>query len=595
MRRPSGDCKWLFAGALSAAQDQLAVSLAQSLKLAPVCGRLLVRRGFNAQSAEHFQGRRLDQMHDPALLPDMAKAVGRIAEAVEKEQSIFLFGDYDADGVTATALMTRFFRVLQSRSRYKFKLESRVPERKHGYGLSNEAVELIRSHKPDLLITLDNGISAHAELAALNASGIDCIVVDHHTVSATLPPALAVINPKRHDNTYPFIELCGAGLAFKLAWALSVHFSQNKRVTPEFRAFLLDAIALAGIGTLADVVPLENENRIIAHHGLLALGRTSMPGLRALIERSNIKNTPPKAHEVAFRIAPRINAAGRCADAADALDLLLTEDPARAALLAEKLDGHNTERQKIEAGILDSARKQAIEFLTKLPGCRSFVLSSPDWHAGVIGIVASRIVEEFHRPALLLSLNAETQIARGSGRSIAALNLHHALSANSERLLTFGGHAAAAGLSIQGAEIAAFRTAFESTAASLISDEDLVPRFFIEEQLTLDEVTEKMIGDLELFEPCGAANPRPTLAAFGVAVSGKPRLFGKEESHFEFFAKQNNAPRRVVAFSQAPQFNALCIAQERGPLDIAFRPQINEFRGQRSVELHLEAFRSSGS
>ena len=597
-RRKATPGHWAFSAALEPAQQDAVKRLSLELKLSEVCARILVRRGMHGlEGADAFFRRRMDLLHDPQGLPDMSKAVARIAEAVDKNQKIVIFGDYDADGVTATALLARFFRVLKTRNRPMLEVDALVPERSQGYGLSAEAVEIIRHKKPALLITVDNGISAHESLARLAQAGIDCIVVDHHHVGETLPPAVAVINPKRKDSRYPFNELCGAGLAFKLAWALSVHFSQDRKVTPEFRAFLLDAMALAAIGTLADVVPLTGENRVLAHHGLKAMGGTAAPGLRALLDNCNLDDEAtkiPRAVEVAFRVAPRINAPGRCGQAADALELLLTNDPVRAKALVKTLEGHNSERQKIEARILDEARQQALKMLAEMPGCRAFVLNADAWHIGVIGIVASRLVDEFHRPALLLSVDRASNVAQGSGRSIRGLHLCEALMREKEHLLSYGGHAAAAGLRIDAAKIDIFRASFQLTASSMLSDDDMLRRLHIDEQISLDQINQTLCAELDKFEPCGAGNARPMLAALGVSVPVLPGLMGKEEKHVSFFAKHQKSAMRVVGFNCAERFNALCdLSLKNGALDIAFRPKINTFRGNTNVELIMEAFRAS--
>ena len=423
----------------------------KALRISDVAARLLVSRGLGEPgSAETFLARQLAQLHDPALLPDMSRAVARIAEAVAKKEFILLFGDYDADGVTATALLKQYFDFLNRTVSLRTRVEAMVPERHDGYGLSDAALREIVARKPGLLITLDNGISAVEQITALKAEGIDCIVVDHHLPGDQLPPAVAVIDPKRADSTYPFSELCGAGLSFKLAWALSVHFSNNKKVTPEFRAFLLEAMALAAVGTVADVVPLIDENRVLVHHGLGMLAATRNPGLKALLEASRLLPLEPGKRDritpgdIGFRLGPRLNAAGRCGHAADALEVLLTPDQARATELAAQLERYNIERQQHEETIQGDARAQAMATLELRPQARGFVLFSESWHQGVIGIAASRIVDEFHRPALLLAINKAKGLAHGSGRSIRALNLHEALTASCAQLVTYGGHAAAA-------------------------------------------------------------------------------------------------------------------------------------------------------
>ena len=595
VRRRMTPLRWDVSPEPDAAERTSIKKLSGDLRISEVCARILIRRGHAAaDSAEAFLSRRMDLLHDPMLLPDIGKAIARIAEAVDKGQRIMLFGDYDADGVTAAALMFRFFRVLKNHKHASFQIDVLVPERNQGYGLNPHALKLICEAKPNLLITLDNGISAIEPVEQLSQQGIDCIIVDHHHVGEKIPNAIAVINPKRQDGSsrYPFNELCGAGLAFKLAWALAVHFSQNKKVTSDFRTFLLDAMALAATGTLADVVPLVGENRVLAHHGLEALGRTRMPGLRALLETSRVSDAP-QSGDVSFRVAPRINAAGRCGRAAEALELLITEDADRAAALAAILDEYNIERQGLESRILEDARLQALAMLAQSPQCWSFVLDSSDWHLGVIGIVASRIVEEFHRPALLLSIDKTTAIAQGSGRSIRALHLYEALAGTREHLRSFGGHAAAAGLTMDSANIGHFRAAFERSVRGLIKEDDLIPGLHIDERIGLDQTCPKLCADLDTFEPCGAGNHRPTLVAFGVSIPTLPKLMGKEERHLNFFARQNGAARRVVGFNCADRFNELCDLSQSGTVDIAFRPKLNTYRGETSVELVMDAFRRS--
>lgn len=566
--------------------------LAGSLKISQLCARILLRRGItDLQSADDFLSRRMDLLREPQTLPDMAAAIARTAEAVEKNQRIVLFGDYDVDGVTATTLLTRFFTLLKAQTRKTFEVIPLVPERKDGYGLSAAALKRILDHKPDLVITLDNGVSAVDAIAELKRRSIGCVVIDHHQPGEQLPPADAVINPKRTDVTpaYPFTELCGAGVTYKFAWALAVHYSQNKRVSPEFRTFLLDAQALAALGTLADVVPLVDENRVLAYYGLTALERTKMPGLAAL---RNICKLDGKLrpNDVTFRIAPRINAAGRCGQASEALELLLTDDAARAAELAGVLDAYNTERQNIELGILEDARRQAQEQLLRLPDSRAFVLESANWHLGVIGIVASRIVEEFYRPTFLLFVDKEKGLAQGSGRSIRKLHLYDALSASRQHLRTYGGHAAAAGLTLEIDNIALFRNGFHDAVSSLLAPEDLIPVLHVDEQIGLANIGLQLCADLEKFEPCGAGNPRPTLAVLGVTLPAAPKMMGNER-HISFYVRQQNATRRVIGFNAADHFNTLCDLSSGGVIDLAFRPQLNTFRGETTAELVLEAFR----
>jgi len=566
-------------------------ALAQALEVTPAFARILLRRGLtDAASADAFLNAKLDGLHDPLTLPDMPAAVARITKAVSEKERIVLFGDYDADGVSATALMAGLFRLVQT------PVDALVPERdRGGYGLSSDALQRIRACKPQLVITLDNGIAANGPLETLRAEGIDAIVVDHHCVGAEgLPPALAVINPQRRDSTYPFDALCGAGLAFKLAWALAMNFSHSKKVSPEFRAFLTEALALAALGTIGDVVPLVGENRILALQGLRVLPRRTLVGVAALLDVCQLDaDHTLDAYDVAFRIVPRLNAAGRCGQAADALELLSTNDPQRAHELAAKLDGLNRTRQDIEKDILQEARAQAVAALASGDKPVALVLSSPTWHVGVIGIVASRVVEEFHRPAVLLSMDEKTGLARGSGRSVRGFHLAEAFAAGDAHLLSHGGHAAAAGLSLKASEIDAFRTTLQAVARQRLRAEDLCPTIHLEETLELRELSGAFCAELRKLEPCGAGNPSPKLAALGVSLVGEARPMGSGEHHISFHARQGTTAMRVVGFGFGEHFNRFCTEAAAGTLDIAFKPSLNTFRGNTTVELKLEAFRTS--
>jgi single-stranded-DNA-specific exonuclease len=591
-RRRLGVRQWEMAP-FSESERQLAATLAKELRVSEICARLLIQRGHNTKAgAEAFMARRLDALHDPLLLPEISRAVERIALAVKEGRKILLFGDYDVDGLAATALLARFFRLLKDSQSRPLDVVALVPERKDGYGLNAVSRAQIQQRKPGLLILLDNGTTAHEAITQFAQAGIPSIVVDHHYAGGPRPEAVAVINPKLRGEgaPYPFDELCAAGLAFKLAWALAVHFSKNKKVSAEFKAFLLEALALAALGTLADVAPLKDENRILAHHGLQALARVSSPGLRSLLD-SMPTGRPISATDVSFRLAPRLNAAGRCGRAAEALELLLTEDGARAAELAACLEKHNASRQRQEQAMLEEARAQVLACLKENPRSTVLVLASAAWQVGVAGIVASRIVEEFHRPAVLLCVDPEKGLAQGSGRSIRKLHLCEALACGREHLLNFGGHAAAAGLTLRAEKIPAFRAAFQEAGAAVLAPEDLKPSFHVEACVRLEELTAQVAEELEFFEPCGAGNQRPALAALGVSIPGGLKLMGKDERHISFFARQEDCARRVVGFDWAEHFNALCDLSRNSTLDIAFRPRLNVWRGEKTIELYLESFR----
>lgn len=563
--------------------------------------RLLVQRGWGEpEQAERFLARRLSDLHEPMLLPDMERAASRLAEAVRRRERVVLFGDYDVDGLCAAALFADFLSLAG------LQVEALVPERSQGgYGLTAPAVARVRALRPDLVVTLDNGITAHTAVETLKADGVVCIVVDHHHVTAAgLPAADAVVNPKCPDSHYPFPDLCGAGLAFKLAWATAAELSHNCKVSPEFRAFLLRAAGLAGMATIADVVPLVGENRILAAHGLRALGTAQAPGLRALLEVCRIRGEPT-AHDVAFRLAPRLNAAGRVGRAADALQLLRAADAREAQMLAEKLDGLNRKRRALEDAVFQDAGRRAEEYLAAPDAPPLLFFAAPAWHPGVLGIVASRLTEAFHRPTVLLSVDEREGVARGSGRSLPGFHLAEAFERGAAHTLSFGGHAAAAGVTLNADKVEDFRAALMSAAAE-IPPEILEPSLLIDEVLSFAELNEALCLDLAKLEPCGEGNPAPLFALHSVELVAPPRPMGAEERHLAFYFRDGRRDggqrsKRAVGFGFGERFNELCGLYEEscrggtgaGLLDLAGRPVLNEFRGERSVEFHLTDFRRS--
>jgi single-stranded-DNA-specific exonuclease len=568
--------------------------LRHALKLTAPVARVLVRRGYSRpDDAERFLAKRLSDLRDPFLLPDMGAAASRLAEAVRRRERVVLFGDYDVDGLSSTALMADFLSLAGGA------VTAMVPERNEGgYGLTEAAVQRIFAAEPKLVVTLDNGIGAHAAVKKIKAAGVGCVIVDHHHVGAAgLPCADAVVNPWRTDAGGPFPEFCAAGLAFKLAWATAQELSQAKRVTPEFRAFLLRAAALAGLGTIADVAPLADENRILAALGLQSLRTIMAPGLRALMDVCKVRGEPT-AHDVAFRLGPRLNASGRIGQAADALRLLLTKDAAEAKVLAEKLDRLNQERRTLENRVFREAVAKAHNQLRAPNAAPLFCLADADWHAGVIGIVASRLTETFHRPTVLLTTDDKTGLARGSGRSIPGFHLAEAFGTAAAHALSFGGHAAAAGVTLAVERVDDFRIALEN-AARKIPAALLEPKLLLDDVLDHSELTPALCADLKKLEPCGAGNPSPIFALRRVALCNPPRLMGADEKHLSFFfrdgcAKSDRAVR-AVGFNFGPRFNELCAFSDQTAAteftDLAGVPALNEFNGQCSVELFLKDFR----
>ncbi|MFW6163070.1 MAG: single-stranded-DNA-specific exonuclease RecJ, partial [Planctomycetota bacterium] len=406
-------------------------ALAQALGVSPIVARVLLNRGVQTpEAARRFLSPELSGLHEPALLPDIDEAVARIRQAVTEGETILLYGDYDADGVTSLALLRLFFRMVGVEP------EVYIPHRvDEGYGLHPDAVEAAAERGVGLIVTVDCGVGAVEAVDRARDLGIDVVVTDHHEPGRRVPRACAVVNPKLTGCLYPFRDLAGVGVAFKLAWALAQSFSPGKRVSEEFRRFLLDAMGLVAIGTVADVVPLRGENRIFATYGLHALRHSTSPGVTALVRQVGASGRPLRPRDVSFRLGPRLNAAGRLGAADICVELLTSDDLSRAVEIAEQLEQTNRQRRTIQATILDEAL-DALAALDDLDSRRTIVLAREGWHAGVLGIVASRLAEDYHRPTLLLSL--DDAVARGSARSVPGVNLFEAVEACEGMLLGYG-------------------------------------------------------------------------------------------------------------------------------------------------------------
>ena len=493
--------------------DEAAASrLAGALGLHPLAARALAARGLaDPVLASRFLSPRLEDLPDPFTMKGMEGAVARIVRAVEEGQRIACYGDYDVDGVTSTVLLSGFLGAAGG------VVSTYIPHRLvEGYGLNGAAVERLADQGVNLIVTLDCGITSVAEVAAAARRGVDVVVVDHHTVPVDLPAASAILNPHQSGCAYPSKHLAAVGVTFNLVMALRRRLRERGRFgatrpEPNLRE-MLDLVAL---GTVADVVPLVEVNRVLVRFGLAELGKARRPGVRALLRVAGVATGEVTASQVGFRLAPRVNAAGRLDDAGRGVRLLSTADPAAADALAEELDRENRARQEIERQILEEALEDAARLVAA--GARGLVLSRPGWHPGVVGIVASRVVERFHRPAVLVGVS--DGVGKGSGRSIAAFHLHDALAACAVHLARFGGHRHAAGVTIDPGAIPAFREAFEAHAASVLRDDDLVPRTRIDawvDPLELDDRAAdrpREAGPLRRREPrAGLRRARPPVA-----------------------------------------------------------------------------------
>ena len=573
------EMKWV----VSSVDAGLQQSLSRALGLSPVLAQILVHRGFDSiDAAKAFLRPELDQLHDPSLLPGMTRAAERIVRAIEGEERIVIYGDYDVDGITATALLLQCFRLAGANVGYY------IPERlDEGYGLNADAVNRLKAEGAQVIVTVDCGVSAVGEAKAAAELGLTLIITDHHEPGPQLPEAHAVVDPKLEGSGYPFTELSGVGVAFKLAWAIGQTFSRGKRVSEEFREFLLKTVALAALGTIADVVPLQGENRVLAKFGLIALENTESPGIRALMAVAGLDQKRLSARDVAFGLGPRINAAGRLGSADRAIDLLMADSYPKAQAIAAELDKCNRERQEIGRGILAAAEAK-IESEIDLAAANTIVLADSSWHFGVVGIVASKIAEKYYRPTIMFAL--EGDVARGSARSIPPFHLYNGLRECRDYLLGFGGHAQAAGVHVQSQRVCDFALAFDSHAGAVMHKEDLVPALGIDAEVTLDSVNEGLAGEIERLMPFGHGNREPILAAVDVSIAGKPRRVGSEGRHLSLFVRQGATSFRAIAFGMGELIDQL-EAQKDG-WAIAFVPKINEWNGKRNLELEIKDIQS---
>lgn len=562
------------------ASEEEARVLAVELGLHPIAAKVLVARGLNAPGlASAFLSDKLADLPDPATMKGMPATVERVHRAVRRGEKITLWGDYDVDGVCSTALLSLFLKSLGTT------VATYIPHRlEEGYGLNVSAIERIAQDGTKLLVTLDCGITSHAEIAKANALGLEVVVVDHHTVPETMPPALAVLNPHQPGCTYPTRHLCAAGVTFNLCMGLRKALREEgffaNRTEPNLREYL-DLVALA---TVADVVPLTGANRILVKHGLKELTAAKRPGVRALKEVAGMTpDSPVTAGQVGFRLGPRINAAGRLDDASVGLRLLCCTEMESARALAKELDAANAERQAIEQDILN----QALAMAEARKHARGLVLYGEGWHPGVVGIVASRVVEKYHRPTAVIGV--KEGVGKGSARSIEAFHLYDALKHCADHLSRFGGHKHAAGLTVDATRLPAFTEAFEKFAGDRLTDDDLVARCRVDAIVGANELSEQAVEAIQALAPFGNGNPEPVLGLRNVVAY--PRVLqNKREGavgHLKL-SLERSPSLDVIGFSMADK-----LPLTEGPVDLAFQASVDEFRGVRRVSLKLKDLKTS--
>lgn len=568
--------KWNFAPH----DTTLVRALSGRLKCSPLLAQILITRGYEtADKATAFLSTKLTDLIDPSLLPGVPEATEHIVKAVQDGRRVTIYGDYDVDGVTSTSILWHCLKLLGAKVDYY--IPSRLEE---GYGLNCEALRQLHEEDPDrLVISVDCGIASIAEGKLAEEIGLDLIITDHHNMKEELPPALCHVHPRLPGTDYPFKDLCGAGVAFKIAWSICQRLGEGGRATARMREFLLMATGLCAVGTVADVVPLLGENRVIVRYGLQSLMDRPPLGLRALMKVAKLEGTL-RSEDIGFTIGPRINAAGRLGQARLAVELLTTEDPDRAQQLSEYLDQLNKNRQTVERRIF----KQARELVEEHPGgpeSPAFVLSHDDWHPGVIGIVASRVCERFERPAILISTK-QADAGQGSGRTFAGFNLYEGIKAASRHLQRFGGHKAAAGLRIDPAHIDDFRSAFVNYVGQHHHPTSNDYALKIDAEVRLADISRRGVLELDVFGPYGAGNRRPVLAATNVELAEPPRTMGEGDRHLSLRVRQHNRMMRCVAFGKGEW--AAEIEAANGPISICFTPSINSYQGRESVQLMLK-------
>jgi single-stranded-DNA-specific exonuclease len=593
MHRPK---RWNLALPDSAAQE-----IAGRLKTSPLVAQILLNRGIREpQDCQDFLRPSLKCLHDPFLMPGLRKAGERIAQAIRDKQKIVIYGDYDVDGITATSILWHAIKVLGGS--VEFYIPHRIDE---GYGLNADALKQLCEAGAKLIITVDCGITAIEPAKVAREHGVDLIITDHHEwhediaecrmpnadSSATfaptphLPDCYAIVHPRLPGDgpAYPNPYLCGAGVAFKLAWGIGLAMSGAVRVNDAFREFLVEATAFAALGTIADVVPLVGENRNLAYFGLSGLKASKLVGIRALIESANLTGQKLDSFHVGFLLAPRLNACGRMGHARLAVEMLTTTDSAKATEIAIYLEEQNKIRQGIERKILEQALAQVTAGGWDADGKCAIVLGQEDWHPGVIGIVASRIVDRFHRPAIMVALN--NGHGQGSGRSIAGFHLAHALNACGEHLEAHGGHEMAAGLKVETARFEQFRESFCEHASRMISKEMLVAELKLEAEAELRQISSALVTDLQRLGPFGHGNRRPLLCLRDMEISAPPRRVGRTGDHLQLHVRKDGQFMKCIAFGFGDLFDRLKVGTR---VDLAVEPTLNEYNGNTNVELEVK-------
>lgn len=535
--------------------------------------RVLHARGLDRSDA--FLSPSLTDLHDPSLIPDLDEAAQRILHGLRRGERIVIYGDYDVDGTTACAILYHTLRAIEPDANVQTYLPHRLEE---GYGLNADAIRSLAEQQTDLIVSVDCGITAIAEARLARTLGVDLIITDHHNPPASndnLPEALCVVHPRRPGSRYPFGDLCGAGVAYKLAWRLCTLHCGSPRIHPELRRLLVDLLGLCALGTIADVVPLLDENRAIVRYGLARIRTSPIEGLRALVAASRLDGESVSEEDVGFRLAPRMNACGRLGHAGQTLELLTTATGARAEQIAGDLSRLNDERRRLERQILEEAHARAKELGMDAPDSRCVLLAG-DWHPGVVGIVCSRLVETLCRPTILLC--EDGPMLRGSGRSVPGFDLHGALKQCADLLETFGGHDHAAGLSLPRDHLDALRERLSGICSAALGSREPIATIAYDAEAQPEELTLGAFEDLQRMAPFGKDNPRPHLRVRDARLARELRSFGGSGEHASLHLASGAGEVRIVAWRWMERMPDL----RRGDrLDLIIAPVISTFRGRR--------------
>ena len=554
--------------------SDMILKLSQSNGIPPLITKILLLNGVSSFST--FLSPSLNKLHNPFSMKNMDCAVERIVKAIRCKEKILVFGDYDVDGITATSILVRFLQEAGA-ARVLYQIPDRFRD---GYGLKHSVIDFCKDEQVDLLITVDCGITSVDEVAYATGYGIDVIITDHHECKKELPSAVAVLNPKQPDCGYPFKNLAGVGVAFKLLEALTQTLGFDKT------AFFEKYVDIATVGTIADVMPLIGENRILVKNGIESLSTTKNPGLKALMRQASVDVNHITANTIGFGLAPRINAAGRMDDPKLGVELLLAENDEEAEEKARQLDSINRERQVIEQETFDEAMVMLQDGIAQFEKDSVLVLAKEGWHSGIIGIVASKITERFHKPCILLSCDRGE--SKGSGRSIRGFNLFEALSACGQLLTRFGGHELAAGLTIETTQIEEFRKAINTYAESCLSSEDFVPTLLIDTKLPMGYANLQTVDKLSVLEPFGMHNPNPVFFCTNLRVVGIHTM--GDGKHLRLQLSDGQVQAQAVGFSMGPLAEKLTV---NSSVDIVYNLEANTYRGERRVQILLKDLRLS--